>query len=62
VTGLRARGGFEIDLAWRDGVLERATIRSDRGNPCTVRSGSTTVRLELDPGQAITLDHTLRQR
>ena len=36
VRGLRARGGFDVDLSWRDGRLEQATITSRAGSPCRI--------------------------
>jgi alpha-L-fucosidase 2 len=41
VTGLRAPGGFEIDLAWKDGVVERVRVRSLLGRPLRLRRGDT---------------------
>ena len=38
VTGLRARGGFEVDLAWSGGALTKAVVRSKAGGVCRVRS------------------------
>jgi alpha-L-fucosidase 2 len=38
VRGLRARGGFEIDLEWDRATLTRASIRSRLGGVCRVRT------------------------
>jgi alpha-L-fucosidase 2 len=39
VAGLRARGGFEVAIAWRDGRLSEARIASRLGRPCRLRVG-----------------------
>jgi len=41
---LRARGGFEVALAWNEGELTAATITSARGGECVVRYGDEVAR------------------
>ena len=40
VRGLRARGGFTVDIAWENGALTQAAIRAKRNRLCTVRHGA----------------------
>jgi len=61
VKGMRARGGFEIDMQWKDGKLAAAAIHSDKGLPCKVRYGKTAVDLTLKPGETVRLDGSLRK-
>ncbi len=47
VTGLRARGGFEVDIYWHGGKLTKSVIRPRIGNVCRVRA-AVPVRVSLD--------------
>ncbi len=50
VTGLCARGGFEIDMEWDEGQLRSGTILSKPGGACKVRIQDRVVDLTLNAG------------
>jgi alpha-L-fucosidase 2 len=56
VKGLRARGGFEVDLAWQEGKLASAVLRAVTGKRCVLRYGDTTRELKLETGQTFRWD------
>ena len=62
VKGLRARGGFEVDLEWRNGRLDQATIRSIHGTDCQVRYREQLAPLKLRRGASVRLDEKLRHK
>jgi alpha-L-fucosidase 2 len=53
VTGLRARGGFEVNIEWKDGKLTKSEIKSLLGNPCVVRANGKTQNYTPAKGETI---------
>ena len=39
VKGLRAEGGFEVDIQWEDGRLKQAVVKSLRGSNLVIMTG-----------------------
>ncbi len=60
VTGLCARGNFEVNIAWKDGALASATIHSNLGGPCRINYNGRQIVLQTRKGQSIKLDANLR--
>jgi alpha-L-fucosidase 2 len=53
VSGLRARGGFDVEFSWHAGRLVEAVLVSRLGGPLTVRYGDQTRRFETTRGQRV---------
>ena len=52
VKGLRARGGFEVDMAWKNGQLTSARISSGLDGPCHMRYSGKTIDLKIAAGKS----------
>jgi alpha-L-fucosidase 2 len=60
VNGLRARGGFEVDITWKEGRLVEVIVASKQAGKCNIRQGDTTASHEIKLGAKIRLDGTLK--
>lgn len=55
VTGLRARGGFVVDMEWKAGKVTKATISSPQGGATTIRVNGKSHPVTLQPGRKTTI-------
>jgi alpha-L-fucosidase 2 len=60
VEGLRARGGFVVDIWWRNGELSRARIRSLCGGPCRLTYRDKEISFKTRVGRSYLLDELLQ--
>jgi alpha-L-fucosidase 2 len=61
ITGLKARGGFTVNLEWKAGKLANVTVVSALGGPATLRSGDTTVSVTTTKGGTLKFDANLKR-
>ncbi len=61
VKGIRARGGFELDLEWNQGKLVFLKVTSHAGYPLSLRYGSKTFASETRKGQVMKFDGNLNR-
>jgi alpha-L-fucosidase 2 len=55
VTGIGARGGFTVDLAWADGRVTAATVHGPAGARTTVVAGAWRRQITVPPSGRITV-------
>jgi alpha-L-fucosidase 2 len=60
VKGLKARGGFEVELAWKNNILSKAIISSSLGGKCKISYKGKILDLTISKGDhyKITFDGT----
>ena len=61
ITGLLTRGGFEVDIAWRNGKLHEAVIYSNNGKRCRLVYGDHSVEFDTKKGQTYRFNQDLKQ-
>ncbi len=59
VTGLRARGGFEVDIEWSGGKLVQARIKPSRDGTCEIRYDGRSMKVNAKAGRTVILDGNL---
>jgi alpha-L-fucosidase 2 len=50
VSGLRARGGYDVSMQWGNGKLQAASLHNRKGGAVKVRYGQKTATVTLEPG------------
>ena len=54
-SGLKARGAYEVDVTWNDGILSVATIKGKPGESLTVKYAGSKATVVLDDDGLSTL-------
>lgn len=55
VRGLRARGGYTVDIEWKDGKVVAANLHNLNGKSCSVKINGTTKSIRSAKGETTKL-------
>lgn len=61
VNGLCARGGFEVDMKWKEGKLENVKIFSKNGGVCKLQKGNKVIEIKTQPRGKYILNGELKE-
>ncbi len=62
VGGLRARGGFEVNLSWSNGLLSEVSILSHAGQTCNLHYQDKVISFPTEPRKVYVLDADLNPK
>lgn len=55
LTGIRARGGYSVDIYWKDGKLTNAVIKADNTATCPLRYNGKTKEVTIQNGKPLVI-------
>ncbi len=62
IQGLKARGGFEIAMEWKEGKLAEATVQCTSIGTCTLKYKNNEQSFSMNAGETITLNEEFLQQ
>ncbi len=59
LTGIRGRGGFTVNVRWKNGKLDKASISADRNSKCRIRYNGKVKEVVINSKTPYVIDGTL---
>ncbi len=57
IRGIKARGGFTINMEWRNGALVEAVLLSEKGGKCNICYGKSDIIISSELGSSVEVDN-----
>jgi alpha-L-fucosidase 2 len=61
ISGVCARGGFELTFSWANGKLQKLEVLSKAGQSCKLHYGDNVVEIPTEKGKTYTFDANLKK-